>query len=447
MAGQFAGFPLDALMGGVGNQFQHILNAGFAPPQPIQSQPFGSPGQVGGAAFAPPGELSGQPFAPPGQVSGNPFGSPGGVGGQPFAPPQPLGGDPFGIVSQVAQVRANQAAEAEAKQREAIGKVPAPNTPQGNTGAAGASNWLKDYRGNSPLVPVADDLAAYAVSKGVDPGAVFGLLQKESQFGADNGMGTRQNNPGNIMADGADPANGVIILRSYGSMLEGAKAMVDLLASYGKTYGANTLEHQVAVYYVGPEAYKRYGLNANDAGGQGPGGNGTVKEYLEKHVYPVMQSYNSRQGAAASGSVGTVNKRGEAFPVDGFAGKVNTHWDSGERGATDIFAPIGTPVRAMTGGVVTGAGYSDIGGYYVMIKSDDGTEEYYAHMYQQPLVAVGQRVQGGMQLGGVGDTGNAKGTGPHLHLGKGYGIISGSGPQGGAGRDFDLISWLENWGG
>jgi hypothetical protein len=52
-----------------------------------------------------------------------------------------------------------------------------------------------------------------------------------------------------------------------------------------------------------------------------------------------------------------------------------------------------------------------------------------------------------MQLGGVGDTGNAKGTGAHLHLGKGYGIISGSGPQGGAGRDFDLISWLENWGG
>lgn len=131
------------------------------------------------------------------------------------------------------------------------------------------------------------------------------------------------------------------------------------------------------------------------------------------------------------------------FPVEGATSPLQTHHGAGERGATDIFAPTGTRVLAMTNGVVTGAGYSDVGGWWVSIQSDDGTEEYYAHLYQQPLVSAGQRVQAGSHLGGVGDTGNAKGTGSHLHVGKGYGIISGTGPQGGAGRDFDLITWLE----
>jgi murein DD-endopeptidase MepM/ murein hydrolase activator NlpD len=131
--------------------------------------------------------------------------------------------------------------------------------------------------------------------------------------------------------------------------------------------------------------------------------------------------------------------------VEGYNQKVHTHWDTDERGATDIFAPKGTAVRAMTNGTVASAGYDETGGYYVMIRSDDGTDEYYAHLYAPPTVQAGQRVTAGWQLGGVGDTGNAAGVGTHLHLGKGYGIISGTGPQGGAGRGFDLITWLEQW--
>ncbi len=40
------------------------------------------------------------------------------------------------------------------------------------------------------------------------------------------------------------------------------------------------------------------------------------------------------------------------------------------------------------------------------------------------------------------DTGNAKGTGTHLHSGVGNSIISGTGPEGGVGSGFDAVALL-----
>jgi murein DD-endopeptidase MepM/ murein hydrolase activator NlpD len=121
------------------------------------------------------------------------------------------------------------------------------------------------------------------------------------------------------MAPGADPARGKIILQQVPDLWSGLAAVVDNLARYATTYAdvpvhfgrsQMTLEDMIAIYYVGPEAYKRYGLQANDAGGSGPGGNGTVQEYLEKHVYPIMQSYNSRPGASVVAPVPVVPNLG-----------------------------------------------------------------------------------------------------------------------------------------
>lgn len=131
-----------------------------------------------------------------------------------------------------------------------------------------------------------------------------------------------------------------------------------------------------------------------------------------------------------------------AFPVVGYVDYINTHWSTGERGATDIFAPRGTPIIACRGGKVTYAGYDDLGGNNVLIQGDDGLTYYYAHLDEWPSVASGATVKTGQYLGPLGDSGNAKAAGPHLHFGAGYGIINGSGPQGGAGRDFDAIGLL-----
>lgn len=132
---------------------------------------------------------------------------------------------------------------------------------------------------------------------------------------------------------------------------------------------------------------------------------------------------------------------GYAFPVSGYQGDVELHWGQNP-GAADIFAERGTPVVAMQGGTVRWSRNDAIGGYNVGIRQDDGLTAYYAHMDQPPLVAQGQRVETGQQIGAVGDTGNAKGTGYHLHFAVGSEIISGTGPAGGTGAGVNNYTLL-----
>lgn len=132
---------------------------------------------------------------------------------------------------------------------------------------------------------------------------------------------------------------------------------------------------------------------------------------------------------------------GYVFPVEGYSGKVDLHHGS-HAGGSDIFAPPGTPVRAMRGGQVIGAGYTNVGGNYVMVRADDGNVYYYAHLKDAPHVRQGQTIRAGDLLGGVGETGNAKGTRAHLHIGIGPDIVSGVGPAGGTGGDFDAVGLL-----
>ncbi|MBS1956013.1 MAG: peptidoglycan DD-metalloendopeptidase family protein [Cyanobacteria bacterium SZAS-4] len=133
---------------------------------------------------------------------------------------------------------------------------------------------------------------------------------------------------------------------------------------------------------------------------------------------------------------------GYAFPVVGYTGATVPLHHGSSHGGSDLFAPRGTPVVAFKGGTVEYVGNDPIGGNNVMIRQDDGKEAYYAHLDQTPLVRNGQRVETGQQLGVVGDTGNAKGTGTHLHFGVGNSIITGTGPEGGVGSGFDAVQAL-----
>lgn len=134
---------------------------------------------------------------------------------------------------------------------------------------------------------------------------------------------------------------------------------------------------------------------------------------------------------------------GYVFPVEGYAGAVNLHWGTFE-GATDIFAPRGTPVRAISSGtVVYRQEWGALGGNAIQIDhKDDGLESYYAHGNEPPRVTMGQKVDAGALLFGLGDSGNAAAAGPHLHFGMGKTIMTGSGPTGGAGSDFDAVGFL-----
>jgi peptidoglycan LD-endopeptidase LytH len=113
------------------------------------------------------------------------------------------------------------------------------------------------------------------------------------------------------------------------------------------------------------------------------------------------------------------------FPVGGKPfSYARTHHDYP---ATDVIAPCGLPVRAVTDGVVLEVGRVDKydpaandgatrGGKYVSILGDDGVRYYGSHL---STVSSGInpriRVRAGQQLGAVGETGDASAC--HLHFG------------------------------
>lgn len=105
--------------------------------------------------------------------------------------------------------------------------------------------------------------------------------------------------------------------------------------------------------------------------------------------------------------------------------------------ATDIFAPQGCPFVAPIDGVVDEVGAvdgwsaaenrgGDRGGLFVSVVGVDGVRYYGSHLSAvAPRIRPGTTVRAGTRLGSVGETGSARGTGPHLHFG-----ISWPGPPG-----------------
>ena len=83
----------------------------------------------------------------------------------------------------------------------------------------------------------------------------------------------------------------------------------------------------------------------------------------------------------------------------------------------DIFAPRGTPIHSTTDGIVRKVGNNTLGGRVVSIIGPGGSGHYYAHLEDYADIAVGDWVNAGDVIGYVGDSGNAKGTPPHVHYG------------------------------
>jgi murein DD-endopeptidase MepM/ murein hydrolase activator NlpD len=85
------------------------------------------------------------------------------------------------------------------------------------------------------------------------------------------------------------------------------------------------------------------------------------------------------------------------------------HFHSG----IDLAAPLGSPVQAATGGLVTM--HRERGGYglYIVLLRDPQLSTLYAHL-DWPLVREGEAVAAGQAIALMGSTGNS--TGPHLHF-------------------------------
>jgi murein DD-endopeptidase MepM/ murein hydrolase activator NlpD len=79
----------------------------------------------------------------------------------------------------------------------------------------------------------------------------------------------------------------------------------------------------------------------------------------------------------------------------------------------DLANSIGTPILAVSDGVVIDAGPTAGYGMWVKLRHADGTVTLYGHV-NTTLVSVGQRVMAGDQIATMGNRGNS--TGPHLHF-------------------------------
>jgi murein DD-endopeptidase MepM/ murein hydrolase activator NlpD len=84
----------------------------------------------------------------------------------------------------------------------------------------------------------------------------------------------------------------------------------------------------------------------------------------------------------------------------------------------EITAACGTPLVAVRNGRVLQRGYDPVlyGNYLLLHGEGEERSYFYAHMPRPALVHRGERVWEGERVGGVGETGNARGLGCHQHF-------------------------------
>ncbi|MFF8643510.1 M23 family metallopeptidase [Streptomyces sp. NPDC015345] len=88
-------------------------------------------------------------------------------------------------------------------------------------------------------------------------------------------------------------------------------------------------------------------------------------------------------------------------------------WLAGHHTGIDLAVPTGTPVYAVSAGVVVLARRSGQYGKAVTVRMRDGHYAVFAHL-SRIKVRQGARIRAGARIGSSGATGRA--TGPHLHL-------------------------------
>lgn len=147
----------------------------------------------------------------------------------------------------------------------------------------------------------------------------------------------------------------------------------------------------------------------------------------QRTVLAAAEAEADRIRAAAAAAADGPVVAGATCPVVGaVAGRdFSNDWGDPRSGGrrhegTDIFADRGTPVVALAGGTIKARRYADegLGGLYVSVRTGPGSHWYYSHLDTlEPGMVEGQTVREGERLGTVGNSGNARGTPPHLHIG------------------------------
>jgi murein DD-endopeptidase MepM/ murein hydrolase activator NlpD len=118
---------------------------------------------------------------------------------------------------------------------------------------------------------------------------------------------------------------------------------------------------------------------------------------LRSHIYPIQGRHADRGPIGAFGVPRNGGRRHNGF---------------------DVNSPCGTPVVAARGGRVVRADYDPVlYGNLVIVRGEHTRRDYwYAHLKHTTRLRVGDHVATGQRIGSIGDTGNARTIGCHLHF-------------------------------
>lgn len=140
----------------------------------------------------------------------------------------------------------------------------------------------------------------------------------------------------------------------------------------------------------------------------------TVKPVANAFVHAEEQARGAAYAAERAEREARLQRPLFALPTHGiFTSGWGMRWGALHDGV-DLAGPIGTPIYAVSDGVVIDAGYTNSGyGAWVKLRHADGTVTRYGHINDWN-VSIGQRVFAGDQIATIGNRGNS--TGPHLHF-------------------------------
>lgn len=141
------------------------------------------------------------------------------------------------------------------------------------------------------------------------------------------------------------------------------------------------------------------------------GGTQVYSDVVKEGEFAVQRGQNVSTPPAwipfPKGTSGLVYTSGYGMRVSPTSGQYRMH------SGIDIAGPVGAPIITPISGMVSSAGDEGDGyGYKVVITSGQ-VKMLFGHMHRQPPVSVGQQLQAGTVIGGLGNSGQS--TGPHLH--------------------------------
>lgn len=144
-----------------------------------------------------------------------------------------------------------------------------------------------------------------------------------------------------------------------------------------------------------------------------------LADQLRSKQRQLQAQFKGAQGAAKVGRFGKFDSF--TLPIAGPLAFANT-WGAPRSGGrrhkgTDVMAPCGAPVIAVTNGTIQNLDSGGNGGTMLYLKASNGDVFFYAHLRGYSAgTSVGKRVSTGDLIAYNGNTGNARGGPCHIHF-------------------------------